>query len=295
MITCVYMGGLGNQLFEIFAVIGYALKYKDSFIFPYTPNVGNRPTYWETFLSSLKIFTTYNQKYNMTAEQLNSIPPEVNCLQHHYVALAEYPKDKITKLYGYFQSYKYFHEYRDKIFQMIRLETQQNNVCTEYIHYFNENTDGKSFYNVSMHFRFGDYKKLQEYHHLLDAKYYMNAMKFVKQCNHSGLDIRVIYFCEMEDNPIVDKILDQVRTIDPNIEFVKVDDSIEDWKQMLLMSCCDSNIIANSTYSWWAAYFNRNRNNQNHNVCYPSKWFGPMNSHLILDDMFLPSWKRIEA
>lgn len=289
MITCVYMGGLGNQLFEIFAIIGYALKYKDSFILPYTPNVGNRPTYWETFLSSLKIFTTYNTKYNITTEQLNSIPPEVNCLQHHYVDIPEYSKDKITKLYGYFQSYKYFHEYRDKIFQMIRLESQQNEVRSQYMNYFRGNAGD---HYVSMHFRFGDYKKLQEYHHLLDAKYYMNAMNYVKSvCNQQ--QIRVLYFCEMEDNPIVDKILDQVRAIDPNIQFVKVDDSIEDWKQMLLMSCCDSNIIANSTYSWWGAYFNKN--SENNHVCYPNKWFGPRNSHLILGDMFLPSWKQIDA
>lgn len=289
MITCVYMGGLGNQLFEIFALIGYSLKYRDSFILPYIPNVGNRPTYWDTFLTSLKIFTTYNAKYNITAEQLNSIPPEVNCLQHHYVELSEYPNSKITKLYGYFQSYKYFHEYRDKIFKMIRLESQQNDICTQYSNYFANS--GRTPYYVSMHFRFGDYKNLQEYHHLLDSKYYMNAMKYVKSvCNCS--DIIVLYFCEMEDNYIVNNIIDKVRTIDASIEFVKVDDSIEDWKQLLLMSCCHSNIIANSTYSWWGAYFNRN--SQNH-VCYPDKWFGPMNSHLNIGDMFLPSWKKIEA
>jgi len=286
------MGGLGNQLFQIFAIIGYALKYKDSFILPYTPNVGNRPTYWETFLISLKIFTTHNQKYDMTAEQLNSIPPEVNCLQHHYVEVSEYPRSKITKLYGYFQSYKYFHEYRDKIFQMIRLESQQNDVRTQYINYFKDNTDATPTHYVSMHFRFGDYKNLQEYHHLLNATYYMNAIAYVKSMRNES-NIRVLYFCEMEDNPIVNSILDQVRTLDNTIEFVKVDDSIEDWKQMLLMSCCDSNIIANSTYSWWGAYFNRN-SEKNH-VCYPNKWFGPKNSHLIIKDMFLPSWTKIDA
>ncbi len=38
--------------------------------------------------------------------------------------------------------------------------------------------------------------------------------------------------------------------------FTAVD--IMDWEQMLLMSCSDHNIIANSAFSWWAAYFNSN-------------------------------------
>jgi hypothetical protein len=39
-----------------------------------------------------------------------------------------------------------------------------------------------------------------------------------------------------------------------------------------LMSACHHNIIANSSYSWWASYINLNPNKL---VVYPSKWFGP--------------------
>ena len=44
-----------------------------------------------------------------------------------------------------------------------------------------------------------------------------------------------------------------------NIKFIKVDYNIEDWEQLLLMSCCQHNIIANSSFSWWGAYLNDNK------------------------------------
>ena len=35
-VSCCLMGGLGNQLFQIFAVIAYAKKHKCSFVFKYS-------------------------------------------------------------------------------------------------------------------------------------------------------------------------------------------------------------------------------------------------------------------
>jgi hypothetical protein len=65
------------------------------------------------------------------------------------------------------------------------------------------------------------------------------------------------------------------------MEFVKADVH-DDWEQMLLMSVCNHNIIANSSFSWWGAYFNANPDKI---VCCPSimtEWCHPPNWNIIV-------------
>jgi len=55
-----------------------------------------------------------------------------------------------------------------------------------------------------------------------------------------------------------------------------------------LMSLASSNIIANSTYSWWGATLNRS----NSEVIAPMKWFRSMKDPELL---YPPRWKLIES
>lgn len=73
----------------------------------------------------------------------------------------------------------------------------------------------------------------------------------------------------------------------PNIEFLSCRENLGDWKQMLLMSCCSHNILANSTFSWWGAYLN---NNPDKMVIYPNKW---INTHSEFKDLFPENWNKI--
>jgi len=50
------------------------------------------------------------------------------------------------------------------------------------------------------------------------------------------------------------------------------------------------NIIANSSFSWWGAYFNGNKDKI---VCYPSVWFGPKLADKDTSDLCPDSWEVI--
>lgn len=65
MITCQIMGGLGNQLFQIFTTIAYALEQKQPFGFIYHKSsygITPRSTYWDNLLLSLKEYTSFFTK-----------------------------------------------------------------------------------------------------------------------------------------------------------------------------------------------------------------------------------------
>ena len=78
----------------------------------------------------------------------------------------------------------------------------------------------------------------------------------------------------------------------PDIRFLKAHDALDDWEQMLLMSLCKTNIIANSTFSWWSAYFNSHPDKR---VYYPSNWFGPSLAMHDTRDLCPKDWICIRA
>ena len=153
-------------------------------------------------------------------------------------------------------------------------------------------TDKRTF--VSLHFRIGDSVQNLHIHPIAPIEYYYRAIQHMVAATGGGTAAYTfLVFYESCDKDTVIRNVSELKQrcacLPHDIEFHFVRDTIADWQQMLLMSVCDHNIIANSTFSWWGAYFNANPGKV---VCYPSVWFGPGVSH-DTRDMFPESWARI--
>lgn len=160
---------------------------------------------------------------------------------------------------GYFQSEKYFKPNLDFIKNLFHLEnipSDTNDIVT------------------SVHIRRGDYQKFSNYHNLLDMEYYQSAI------NKIGVGKFIFFSDDME--------WVKSNFSSPNFIYSESQNEIEDFYRM---TSCNNNIIGNSSFSWWAAYLNKNSNKI---IISPShkKWFGP-DGPKDTQDLIPESWIQI--
>jgi len=293
MLTCNLQGGLGNQLFQIFTTIALSLRTSQPFFFinkhQLTSDVAvangttMRYSYWDSFLSNLKPFIKDQSvlpKLDLyLKEQAFTYDPSIltNVLNN---------LQKVNMLVGYFQSSKYFDTYKEKILQLLKISNKQLVLKVLYENQINFDS------TISIHFRLGDYKKYPEVYPILTTEYYINSINYILSQKSTLTPVRnILYFCEDEDFNDALQIIIQLQHIYTDLTFERADNKLLDWQQMLLMSLCKDNIIANSTFSWWAAYFNSNLSK---NVCYPATWFKTTAGHNTTD-LCPEDWTAIDC
>jgi hypothetical protein len=173
---------------------------------------------------------------------------------------SEIPKKKsICINSSYLQSYKYFEHNRELILNTFKMSSSERlYLITRY----------NPSLLVGVHIRRGDYLKVENFHtNLAKTSYYQEAM-----AEFPGEE-----FLIFSDDP------DWARKKFPNSVVAREDDYLE----LYLMSLCKAVIIANSTFSWWGAWLNKNPNKR---VIAPKNWFGPANK-LDAKDLIPPTWR----
>jgi len=124
---------------------------------------------------------------------------------------------------------------------------------------------------VSIHVRRGDYTNLQHIHPLQSIEYYENAYNII-----DDKSINVLVFSDD-----IEWCKNNIKF--ENITYIEGETNIVD---MYIMSLCTHNIIANSSFSWWGAWLN---NNKNKKVIAPINWFGSQ-SNLYTGDIIPKKW-----
>jgi hypothetical protein len=276
MITANLMGGLGNQLFQIFATVATALANNQSFFFIYSDILGSgkvRPTYWNSLLKTMKKYTTSSPPYGIKLYNYNDPG-------FHFTQIPPFTdKMSILMLNGYYQSPKYFAQYQSIIYDIIGLNEQLEELRVELPEWVKEAS--------SLHFRLDDYVGKQEYHTVLPLTYYVNAIN--QLLLREPTQKHILVFNQEEDRDMVDtNYLGPLKEKFPDLVYHLISYNTPDWKQMLIMSQCRDNIIANSTFSWWGAYLDKKPDKR---VFYPAtKWFGVALAYNNLADLFPSDW-----
>lgn len=247
MVTSYLQGGLGNQTFQIVAAYNLAKKNNDKAIFNF--NTSHTPLQGEQVIKyKNSIFKNFEHSDNLSHEN-------VFTQKGHSFEVIPYKPN--LQLQGFFQSEKFFVEYKDEIVTMLLNGIKSENTKWENVLNFLTANQKKPL--VSVHVRRGDYLKFPHIHTPCNLEYYNNSLSLLK--NKIG-DFTPIFISDDKN-----WCLETFKNIDCLIS--PFEDEIED---LILMINCHSNIIANSSFSWWGAYLNQNSDKV---VIGPKKWFGP--------------------
>jgi hypothetical protein len=177
-------------------------------------------------------------------------------------------------LYGNWQSEKYFKNIKDTIIKDFSLKKEM----TEKTKYFLSKI--KKSESVSIHIRRGDYvknTKTKEYHGICSLDYYKKAIKLTEERIKNP-----VFFVFSDD---IEWVKNNLKTKNP-LTFVS-GNNMPDYEEMVLMSKCNHNIIANSSFSWWGAWLNSDPNKI---VIAPKKWY---NAPVEIKDLIPNKWITI--
>lgn len=291
MIIVKIWGGLGNQMFQYAAAKALSFEYKVNLkldISHYSnPGVNETlrdfklkifPKITEEIASSSEIRKCvvkfkeplFNQIYKSLIKKIPGL--NTNYLietSQSYKSLLIRNFD-FTYMDGYWQSEEYFKKYRKEILDIFSLNYLQNIGLAKKIKEINE------INSVSIHVRRGDYVSnfgAHSFHGVCSINYYERAITSI---------------IDKVDGPIKFYIFsDDISWCKENLKIGFDHEYItntEDYHDLYLMSQCKHNIVANSSFSWWASWIN---SYENRIIIAPKNWFADARLNNIASNTWL--------
>lgn len=266
------IGGLGNQMFcyafalalkekhneKVFVDISHFNNYglHDGFLINEIFNVQ------EINIASkkeIKSLSRYIPHYKLSRIFRKLLPKKST----EYIEKQDYVYDNLAMSVkgdcyyeGYWQSPLYFDNIKPSVKKMFTFPKS-----------FGENKDIEVLMgnvdSVSIHVRRGDYLNHKSFVGICELDYYERAINNVKKKikdPHYFIFSNDIVWCKENLSSILDT---------DKVQFVSHNQGSKSFWDMYLMSCSKNMIIANSSFSWWAAYLNQYDNAY---IISPVKW-----------------------
>lgn len=289
-VTVKLQGGLGNQLFQYSAGKYFAEKQNFKLVLDLSllgKNTINHGEYLFDMVHDNKVKTIRNgeikyQFYRIIRKFYNnsSIFTYISnlfgfffCKEIGYVSSLE--RKVVRHIDGYFQTWKYFNSLSKEIRDLFFVESEKENF-----------KDLKNYISANrvlcIHVRQGDYKLVEKIYGLLSVEYYSKALGFA--LNKSKFSHIFVFSDEISRaREILNDLL-----LEHKVVWIGEDSELTPPEILVLMSGCNGIILANSTFSYWAALLSSNETL----VIAPSIWYKSMNEpHALVPQ----NWKRISS
>ncbi len=259
MIINNFLGGLGNQLFQIAAGYAHARRINSKFAINYSLNhvgfgQGHHPEKYR--YSVYKNIPTTNQEIPLiyTEKEFSYNPIQ--------------PLDNIC-LHGYFQSEKYFKDYKDEVKNLFDFDFKTKEKITKKL----DSIEKK----VGIHLRLGDYlhKKHEGIFYNVDYPSYLEKAMSYFDSNHN-------FIIFSDDFKTLKKKIDLNKFVNMN--------NTNEVEDLYCLTQCDDIIMSNSSFSWWGSWLGKKKKK----IISPDRWFG----HCVkkdYEDRFNKNWIKIST
>ncbi|MGL5779073.1 alpha-1,2-fucosyltransferase [Cetobacterium sp.] len=282
MSTIQVVGGLGSQMFAYALYLSLKSKGKNIscdfswYNYNYQHNgaelnklfgcIEERNVLYGILLNSNKIYVRI----------LKKILKETKLIKYYENKTYNYDENILLNNQSYlydnscWSSYKYFNHIEKeikKIYKFPEIKEEKNKKIENLI----KNTN-----SVSIHIRRGDYLENDLLGNLAPISYYEKAINYIKQNVKNPK-----FFIFSNDINWCKENLDL-----KSAEYIDWNKGEKSYRDIQLMSFCKHNIIPNSSFSWWGAWLNDNRDKI---VIAPERWVNKI-SDIELKDMNLEGW-----
>jgi len=271
-------GELGNQMFQWATGIAFSKSTGEKVDFKVAPGYTLRLN--EYITSELQTSQVNSQGIHGStgalSKTLHSVMkriPTPYIFNEKQLSYQEINRLQAKIFYGYFQSWRYFHQFQSDVFDEFSLAKPSQQ--------FNELISTLPSDFTAIHIRRGGSGAAilaEKFHGLLDSDYYQRAIQLNKSLGGS-----TNYIVFTDNHERAKKTLQKIGL--PDARVISPVDTYSQVENLQIMSLAKSFIGANSSYSWWAAYLAKELKTP---PIFPRQWY--MDPSISTNDMLLPEW-----